>query len=66
MNTIHNARITLLATAFNNLGIGTILAGIIAPLVSGRPGDGIHTAVWLALGADLIFAAQGLLGKIRP
>jgi hypothetical protein len=35
MHTVHNAPITLLATPFNNLGVGTILAGIVAPLVDG-------------------------------
>jgi len=39
MHTIHNARITLLATALNNLGAGSIIAGIVAPVVNGRVGD---------------------------
>jgi hypothetical protein len=31
MHTIHNARVSLLATALNNIGVGAILAGIVAP-----------------------------------
>ena len=34
MHTVHNARITLLAMAFNNLGVGANLTGIVAPMVS--------------------------------
>jgi hypothetical protein len=29
MHTIHNARIQLLATALNNLGVGSAIAGIV-------------------------------------
>jgi hypothetical protein len=36
MHTIHNARIQFLATAFNNMGVGTIIAGMIAPMVRGE------------------------------
>jgi hypothetical protein len=34
-----NARITLLATALNNLGVAAIVAGIVAPMVNGTVGD---------------------------
>jgi hypothetical protein len=44
MHAIHNARIQLFATALNNLGVGTILAGMIVPSVNGTVGD------WLQLG----------------
>jgi hypothetical protein len=54
MNFIHNERIKLLATALNNLGIGAILAGIVAPLVNGTLARLDTTIVWLALGVDLI------------
>ena len=36
---IYNARIQLFAIALNNLGVGAIIAGIVAPLVEGRVGD---------------------------
>jgi hypothetical protein len=32
----HNERVRLLATALNNLGVGAILAGLIAPMVNRR------------------------------
>jgi hypothetical protein len=35
MHAIHNARIQLLATALNNLGVGAILAGVIVPSING-------------------------------
>ncbi len=65
MHTIHNARVQLLATALNNLGVGAILAGVAAPLVNGTLGDFAHIASWIALGADLIAMAQLLLGRLR-
>ena len=36
MNTVHNARITLLATALNNLALAVVVAGSIAPAASGQ------------------------------
>jgi hypothetical protein len=65
VNTIHNARITLLATAMNNLGVGAIIAGVVAPVVAARADDLPHIAAWFMLGADLIAGAQALLGKLR-
>jgi hypothetical protein len=44
MNTIHNARITL--------GVGAIVAGIVAPMVNGRVGDLAHVLVRLVFGAN--------------
>jgi hypothetical protein len=38
MHAIRNARITLLATALNNLGVGAIIAPIVAPMVDGTVG----------------------------
>ncbi len=66
MNTIYNARIGLLATALNNLGVGAIMAGIVAPVVNGTVGDFAHIASWVILGGDLIAMAQVLLGRLRP
>jgi hypothetical protein len=65
MHTVHNARITLLATALNNLGVGAIIAGIVAPMVNGAVADLAHIAPWLILGADLIWLAQVTLGRLR-
>jgi hypothetical protein len=33
---IHNARITLLATALNNLAVAFVVAGFVAPVVTGQ------------------------------
>jgi len=65
VHTIHNARITLLATALNNLGVGAIIAGIVAPMVNGTVGDLAHIAPWLIFGADLLWLAQVVLGRLR-
>jgi hypothetical protein len=65
MHAIHNARIQLLATALNNLGVGAAIAGIVAPLVNGTVGDLAHIGAWLALGADLVAMAQVVLGRLR-
>jgi hypothetical protein len=62
---VHNARITLLATAFNNLGVGATIAGIVAPTLSGTLGGFGHVIAWLAIGAQSIVTAQLLLGKPR-
>jgi hypothetical protein len=65
MHTVHNARIQLLATAVNNLGVGAAMAGIVAPLVSGSVGDLAHLGAWFALGADLVALALVILGRLR-
>ena len=65
MNLVHNERIKLLATALNNLGVGAILAGIVAPLVNGTLANPGSTIAWLVLGADLIAMAQVVLGRLR-
>ena len=47
---IHTERTNLLATALNNLGVGSILAGVIVPSINGTVGDVAHIAVWTVLG----------------
>jgi hypothetical protein len=65
LHAIHNARIQLLASALNNLGVGAIIAGIVAPLVNGTVGDAPHIGAGLAFGADLMTMAQVVLGRLR-
>ena len=65
IHTVHNARIQLLASALNNLGVGSALAGIVAPLVNGTVGDLAHIGAWFALGADLVALAFAVLGRLR-
>jgi hypothetical protein len=62
---IHNARVQLFATGLNNLGVGAVLAGIIAPSVSGTVGDVAHISAWLLFAAGLFVEAQLLLGRLR-
>jgi hypothetical protein len=65
MHTIHNARIQMLSLALNNLGVGAIIAGIVAPMVNGKVADVAHILVWLIFGAQLILLAQFWLGRLR-
>lgn len=65
MNTVYNARIQLLATAANNLGVAGIVAGVVAPAVNGGFGTPTHIAVWFAFGGVWLAAAQLLLGRLR-
>ena len=65
MHTVHNARVTLMATALNNLGVGAIMAGIVAPLVNGTVGGLVHVTPWVILGINLIAMAQFTLGRLR-
>ena len=62
---IRNERTKLLAEAFNNLGIGAILAGVIVPSVNGAVADAAHIAIWLIAGADLIWLGQIWLGRLN-
>jgi hypothetical protein len=68
MHTIHNARITLLATAFNNLALAVIVAGFIAPASSGRLHGGwqaVTTLTWIGCGIALHISGQFVLGRLR-
>ena len=67
-HTVHNARIQLLATAVNNLALAVIVAGFIAPAVSGQLQGGSRVLVWLAwisFGSVLHGCAQLVLGRLR-
>jgi hypothetical protein len=66
MNTVHNARITLLATAFNNIGVGAILAGMVAPMVRGEVNAVASVVIWLVIGLDFLWLASVTLGRLRP
>jgi len=65
MHTVHNARVQMVATALNNLGVGAIMAGIVGPLVNGNLADLAHITLWLILGGDLLALAQTTLGGLR-
>jgi hypothetical protein len=61
----HNERVKLLATALNNLGVGAILAGFVAPMVRGEINSLASVLVWAAIGVNCIVQAQLWLGRLR-
>ena len=65
MHTVHNARITLLATALNNLGVGAIIAGILVPMVKGEINGPASVVIWMIVGLECIVLAQAFLGRLR-
>jgi hypothetical protein len=69
MNTIHNARVQLLATILNNMALAVIVAGFIAPVVTGQLLTGgrffVGLLCWVS-GAFLHIIAQFTLGRLRP
>ncbi len=62
---MRNERIKLLATALNNLGVGAILTGIVAPVVNGTVSDLKHVILWCVLGVNLVTMAQVVLGRMQ-
>jgi hypothetical protein len=65
---LHNARITLLATALNNVALAFIVAGFIAPAVTGQLPSGwrvLVTIAWIGLGVGIHLCAQLALGRLR-
>jgi hypothetical protein len=69
VHTVHNARITLLATAVNNLALAIIVAGFIAPAAGGGlhgGGQAAATLAWIGGGIILHASAQLVLGRLRP
>ena len=68
MHAVHNARITPLATAFNNLALAIIVAGFIAPATSGQLHSGwraVITLAWIGFGIVLHISGQIVLGRLR-
>jgi uncharacterized membrane protein (DUF441 family) len=62
---IHNARVQLLATAANNLGVAAIAAGVIAPLVSGEIHFLPSVVAWFIIGQDFVELVWASLGRLR-
>jgi hypothetical protein len=68
MHAIHNARVQLLATALNNLALAFIVAGFVAPVVSGQLSGrslALVTLAWIGLGIGLHSVAQAALEGIQ-
>ncbi|MDR3530915.1 MAG: hypothetical protein P4L90_10225 [Rhodopila sp.] len=66
MDAIHNARITLAATALINLAVGTIISGIVVPLIKGDIDSLRSAAIWTVIGLDFAWLAHVMLGRLRP
>ena len=61
MHAAHNARVQLLATLLNNLALSFIVAGFVAPIVSGQLHPGWHafvTPIWIACGLGLHYVGR--------
>jgi len=65
---IHNARVQLIATALNNLALAFIVAGFVAPFVSGQLLDLGRVSLMFAVicvGIALPIVAQRALGRLK-
>ena len=65
MHKIHNTRITLVTMALNNLGVGSIVAGVVFPTVRGSVDEFSDIAAWILLGICLFSLAQLVAGRLR-
>lgn len=74
MNLIHNERVKLLATTLNNLGIASVVTGVVAPTAGFVYGIGSWTQpirlagailAWLVAGVGLHLIAQPVLRRSR-
>jgi hypothetical protein len=63
---IRNERIRLFATALNNIGIGvgSVVVGIFAPIITGAAGGPLHFGAWLATGLLFLGLAQFTIGRL--
>ena len=74
MHTVHNARITLLATLLNTMAGSSFTVGVAAPIAAtffynpaGLPLTAVATgaAIWIAIASVLHLLAQRVLGGLR-
>lgn len=73
LDTVHNERTKLTATWLNNLGVGAIVAGVIAPSISAI-GNGDEAVIplvstglaWILVGIALHMLGRKILGRMRP
>jgi hypothetical protein len=75
MSLVHNERTKYLATLLNTVAAGTILAGVVAPIIAftfGMPGPisgsfaMLISSVWLLTGAVLHYVVRRILGRLQP
>jgi hypothetical protein len=58
----------LLATALSNVALAIVVAGFVAPLVTGQlhsPGNALVMSAWIGTGFARHFGAQLVLGRLR-
>jgi hypothetical protein len=68
VHTIRNARVQLLATMVNNIAVAFVVAGFVAPAVTGQlPDTGriVVTLAWIGIGIALHIIARLVLGRLR-
>ncbi len=68
MHVMHSARVTLLATALNNLALAVIVAGFIAPATMGALHGGgqiVAAIAWSGFGTALSGSARITLDRMR-
>ena len=72
MSLVENERIKLLATLFNNCGVGALVAGVIAPtfvLISSNDAKVIALVAaqcfWFAIAIVLHLLARSVLGRLK-
>jgi hypothetical protein len=71
---VHNEQVKLAATAFNNVGVASIVTGVIVPLVShvsspASPGSrywGWFVALWSVFGIGFHLVGRRMLKGLRP
>ena len=62
---IRNERIKLWATACSNLGVGCLIAGAVAPMVTGQIHVLPSVVAWTLIGLDFISLALMWLGRLQ-
>jgi hypothetical protein len=60
---VHNERIKLAATIVNNVAAAFIVAGFVAPTVSGQ--FSVGALAWIVIGVALHYRAKALLGDLK-
>lgn len=75
MTMVENERTKLLASTLNNIGVATIITGVVAPAAAALYGHRAISSdatafligyIWLLSGIGLHVLAQATLGRLRP
>ncbi len=59
-------RIKLGAAALNNVGVGALIAGIVAPSLNNALAGVGHIVLWVGFAFVMWIMAQALLGRLPP